>query len=648
MEPLEEEEEPVSAVSKQPLSNASGSRRRSLRLASKSRGGMVDEAESVVAAGTGSLNHVQASAGVERRDVATLETAARHQGHSSIHSGVMEAPVVASSSTRKRKMKSCDLMVENTGSGLNLRSGKILSDSSRIQAMGTGKSVCQNLPMKNVCVETFIDGSPSAGEIGAGSSKKKFTRDEKGKGLMVVEDLQTEASVAVELTETPEAKTLLDVPVPVQLNIQEGQSERILPQTASDARTTYLDRFRNIAKRNAVRFAHFNPETIEDSSDASVESDTPEMLDEIEAEDWPGPFSTAMKIIKDRANKSNAQHGSSAGKFSSKVEALWVPKQTLEPRQPKSPPSLEDLSMEVLVRNSSAISSLNSVPDLLRRKLCETLSDCRRMNSHLFKLLLSGSPTEVCIRDSSWLTEEEFMEHFAECDTTNLMVLQLDQCGRCMPDYVMHATLAQSSNSLPALVALSVQAACRFSDSGLYAIISAAPRLQSINLSQCSLITSSGINCLTISLGSVLRELYIDDCQNIDIMQCLPGLKEVKCLEVLSIAGIESVCDEFIKHLMVIHGLCLKELILTNCVKLTDCSLKAIADNSFSLRALNLVNISNLTDIGIGYLANGILKFQMLKFCRNSFSDEALAAFLETCGDSLEELWLNNIKAVAS
>uniref|UniRef100_A0A7N1A3U6 Rad7 n=1 Tax=Kalanchoe fedtschenkoi TaxID=63787 RepID=A0A7N1A3U6_KALFE len=611
MEPLEEEEEPVSAVSKQPLSNASGSRRRSLRLASKSRGGMVDEAESVVAAGTGSLNHVQASAGVERRDVATLETAARHQGHSSIHSGVMEAPVVASSSTRKRKMKSCDLMVENTGSGLNLRSGKILSDSSRIQAMGTG-------------------------EIGAGSSKKKFTRDEKGKGLMVVEDLQTEASVAVELTETPEAKTLLDVPVPVQLNIQEGQSERILPQTASDARTTYLDRFRNIAKRNAVRFAHFNPETIEDSSDASVESDTPEMLDEIEAEDWPGPFSTAMKIIKDRANKSNAQHGSSAGKFSSKVEALWVPKQTLEPRQPKSPPSLEDLSMEVLVRNSSAISSLNSVPDLLRRKLCETLSDCRRMNSHLFKLLLSGSPTEVCIRDSSWLTEEEFMEHFAECDTTNLMVLQLDQCGRCMPDYVMHATLAQSSNSLPALVALSVQAACRFSDSGLYAIISAAPRLQSINLSQCSLITSSGINCLTISLGSVLRELYIDDCQNIDIMQCLPGLKEVKCLEVLSIAGIESVCDEFIKHLMVIHGLCLKELILTNCVKLTDCSLKAIADNSFSLRALNLVNISNLTDIGIGYLANGILKFQMLKFCRNSFSGNVCSDYQASVNHVLE------------
>lgn len=52
---------------------------------------------------------------------------------------------------------------------------------------------------------------------------------------------------------------------------------------------------------------------------------------------------------------------------------------------------------------------------------------------------------------------------------------------------------------------------------------------------------------------------------------------------------------------------------------LTDSSLKAIAENSISLCALNLVNISNLTDIGIGHLANGILKFKILKLCRNAF-----------------------------
>lgn len=135
-----------------------------------------------------------------------------------------------------------------------------------------------------------------------------------------------------------------------------------------------------------------------------------------------------------------------------------------------------------------------------------------------------------------------------------------------MPDYVVHATIAQSSNSLPALAALSLQAACRLSDDGLSAIASAAPRLQSVNLSQCSLLTSIGIESLSKSLGSVLRELYIDDCQGINIMECLPYLKDVKCLEVLSVAGIESVCDDFIKELMITHGPCLKDLILTDCM----------------------------------------------------------------------------------
>ncbi|CAM8927901.1 unnamed protein product [Rhodiola kirilowii] len=632
-------------------------RRRSLRLASKSTNtcAIDEEPDPVVATGNEEselLNDAHVPGPEEEsEDLAT--------GQEDVEKNTCQENEQSSSLNRKGKRKSEDVFIdlgESDTATLTLRSGKkvgkmSVSDSidiaepNSVNGKGKGKSVCENSPLSDACVQTVDD--KKADEGGAGTSKRRFTREEKGKGLVDEHDLGTEANVAVKIEEGIEDDKSMDVPVSVQENIELDEDElveRMASQAATDAGRSIFNRFRDIARRNAVRFAHFNPETGEGNNNAPVEAGRPLMMGVTEAEDWPGPFSTAMKIIKDRANKTNVQQRTSAGLFSSKVEPLWVPKQALEPKRPKLlAPSLEDLSLKVLVKNADAISSLNSVPDALRHKLCQVLSDSRRMNGYFFKLLLSGSPIEVRIRDSSWLTEEDFVEHFAGCDTSNLMVLQLDQCGRCMPDYVLHATLARSTNSLPSLATLSLQAACRLSDSGLSALTAAAPRLQSINLSQCSLLTSTGIESLTKSLGPVLKELYIDDCQGIDVMQCLHCLKKVKCLEVLSVAGIESVCDTFIRELMFLNGQCLKELVLTNCMKLTDRSLKAIAENSTSLCALNLVNIPNMTDIGLGYLANGILEFKILKFCRNTFSDEALAAFVETCGYSLEELWLNNI-----
>lgn len=144
-------------------------------------------------------------------------------------------------------------------------------------------------------------------------------------------------------------------------------------------------------------------------------------------------------------------------------------------------------------------------------------------------------------------------------------MLRLDQCGRCLSDYEL-STIAQSSNNLPALTTLSLTGACRLSDVGLKSLVSSAPALRSINLSQCSLLTFSGIETLAESLGSSLRELYLDDCHSIDVKLTLPALKKLEQLEVLSLAGFEDVCDDFIIEFISARGHNMKKLVLIGCV----------------------------------------------------------------------------------
>lgn len=55
------------------------------------------------------------------------------------------------------------------------------------------------------------------------------------------------------------------------------------------------------------------------------------------------------------------------------------------------------------------------------------------------------------------------------------------------------------------------------------------------------------------------------------------------------------------------------------CRLLTDSSIKVVAESCPGLCALEIVNLSKLTDTAIGYLANGCRVIQTLKLCRNAF-----------------------------
>ncbi|KAJ6913878.1 hypothetical protein NC651_016205 [Populus alba x Populus x berolinensis] len=482
--------------------------------------------------------------------------------------------------------------------------------------------------------------NPVALEGGSSRGRMRYSREEKGKGKLVVDDgLISNGKDMLQLE--PRVKNLVDgLAASVVLEERkEGASAR------SKVPESRMEQFRDIARQNASRFAHFEVQEHEaDHHDVEMPS-VEEEHDKVE--DWPGPFSTAMKIIRDRANRLNLQQRGSISEKEKHVPITWMPK-TDRPCKPSKGlvPSLQELCMKILVKNADAIASLEHVPDALRHRLCQLLCDSRRMNAHFLALLLRGSPMEIRIRDCSWLAEEEFTKFFEVCDSRNLTVLQLDQCGRCMADYTLLATLARSPGSLPRLTTLSISGACRLSDAALSSLVSSAPALQSLNLSQCSLLTSASIDTLADSLATSLRELYINDCQSIQPMLILPALKKLEHLEVLSLSGIQTINDNFLRGFIVARGHNIKELVLTDCVKLTDSSMKVIAETCSKLCAHDLGNLRKLTDSALGFLANACREIHTLKLCRNAFSDEAIAAFLEASGEPLKELSLNNVKKV--
>lgn len=482
--------------------------------------------------------------------------------------------------------------------------------------------------------------NPVSLEGGSSRGRMRYSREEKGKGKLVVDDgLISNGTDMLQLE--PRVKNLVDglAESVVLEERKEGASAR------SKVPESRMEQFRDIARQNASRFAHFEVQEHEaDHHDVEMPS-VEEEHDKVE--DWPGPFSTAMKIIRDRANRLNLQQRGSISEKEKHVPITWMPKTDRACKPSKGlVPSLQELCMKILVKNADAIASLEHVPDALRHRLCQLLCDSRRMNAHFLALLVRGSPMEIRIRDCSWLAEEEFTKIFEVCDSHNLTVLQLDQCGRCMADYTLLATLARSPGSLPRLTTLSISGACRLSDAALSSLVSSAPALQSLNLSQCSLLTSASIDTLADSLATSLRELYINDCQSIQPMLILPALKKLEHLEVLSLSGIQTINDNFLRGFIVARGHNIKELVLTDCVKLTDSSMKVIAETCSKLCALDLGNLRKLTDSALGFLANACREIHTLKLCRNAFSDEAIAAFLEASGEPLKELSLNNVKKV--
>ncbi|KAK6119635.1 hypothetical protein DH2020_046621 [Rehmannia glutinosa] len=471
-----------------------------------------------------------------------------------------------------------------------------------------GKQIELGMPddrMENLSLGLGMIGMDNA--VGESSlladGEKRYTREEKGKANVVDSWLSLQANYSIDLdllTDSDESIPREDVEL--GLAVSSEMAERALRQ-AEQALRTRENLNREAWKETAKRFARKNF-PVQNNGKESSSLRSIEQLG-----NTSGPFSDALKMLRERTSKRAAQQ---------LIE--WKPSKENRDRSISSPivPSLLDLSLKALAENAEGIVSLEVVPDNLRGRLTDMLCDIRKMNVHIMNLLVEGCPTEIRIKNCSWLTEKQFLQTFRRCQTKDLRVLQLDLCGQCMFDFAFRDILAPSSNCFSSLAIVSLRGACRLSDSGLKDLVMSAPSLQSINLGQCTLLTCNAINVIADSLGSNLKELR----------------------------GIDSITDQFVSEMISVCGQSIKELDLADCVKLTDCSLKTIGGNCADLCSLNISNLNNLTDVGMEYLANGCRSIQKLKLCRNEFSDEAMAAYIESSGESLTELLLNHMTKV--
>lgn len=411
---------------------------------------------------------------------------------------------------------------------------------------------------------------------------------------------------------------------------------------------TSRERFLAIARRRASHFAYFNPENDQPSSSQQRSQANAMVGNDEERRDWPGPFSTARRLVEERATALAARQERLSGNDKPASLIEWKPSREKDFGTKVIPPSLYDLCLNLLCKHVEHIETLEGIPDSAKDRICSAFCALRKMTPRTLGLFVTGSPTQICVPDCSLIPEEDLTKLIAGCSTANLEVLRLDMCGRAFSDRLLQATFDCPSVGLPSLTCLSLKGAYRLSDVGLSSFVQMAPLLSSVDLSQCSLLSETGIHTLADSLAPVIKELRLESCQQLEAFKILPALKKMQKLEVLSVAGIPGVTDEFVSELLAYLGCDLKELSLADCGKLTDGALQAIGAVCCALNALILDNLSLLTDTALVHLANGCRSLQTLSLKRCSFSDEAVAAFIGASGNCLSNLSLNNVKEVAN
>jgi hypothetical protein len=238
---------------------------------------------------------------------------------------------------------------------------------------------------------------------------------DKGKGKMVVDEDSDSTSLS-EMSSNSGSDS--------DSSIREDHDQQGMPPAGPAPGPVPLRRReaqRNRAIELAPKFAFFKDD---EAADSEGEADT-EPVPDAGAHDWPGPFSTAMKIIEEREHILRArQEGHSAkGSQSAAVPIPWTPSRDrggVDGFFAKKPPSLKCLCIKVLADNAHEIESLEALPAMAKTMLVSILCHSRKMTAHHLSELAGGSPVELQLSDCSWATDKEFEEIFTRCDASQL------------------------------------------------------------------------------------------------------------------------------------------------------------------------------------------------------------------------------------
>lgn len=280
--------------------------------------------------------------------------------------------------------------------------------------------------MDNLSLRLGFFGMDNA--AGESSGERRYTREEKGKAS-VVEDGLVDDSV-IDSWLSLKAPIGLDLPdssdeSPVELieNVMVGNwvpadadfgfAERARRQ-AEQAEQVLRNRqrlTRETFRQTARQFARVSYPDQDKGTQPSSKNQQPSTSKSVEQlGKSPGPFSDALKMVRERTSKQAADRLIEWRCSEESSSRIFVP-------------SLLELSLKALAESADGLVSLGHVPDNLRGRLTNILCDTSKMNAHFMDLLVEGCPTEIRIKNCSWLTDNQFKDTFGNWQTKDLRVI---------------------------------------------------------------------------------------------------------------------------------------------------------------------------------------------------------------------------------
>lgn len=202
----------------------------------------------------------------------------------------------------------------------------------------------------------------------------------------------------------------------------------------------------------------------------------------------------------------------------------------------------------------------------------------------------------VRLENCKFVKDESIKQLCLNCK--NIESLNLKQCTRLTDE-----SYAQIGTHLSKLVNLSLES-CQISDEGLMAISKGCPKLEFIDISWCTNLTSNSIKTLAESCSELKYFLS---------------------------RGLVGMNDSVLKKLTK-NCTNLKHLCLNSCSNLTDEGIISIAENCRTLKFLSVSNCNHLTDaclIAIGKQCTELMTLEV-SGCSN-FSDAAFTLLARNC-----------------